>query len=160
LPLFRALRDHLLAGAGMGRATVLIVDDAHFIRDEAVFEDLQMLLNVQTNDRQLLSLVLIGLPGLRATLEGLEALRQRIALRLSLETPDESETAQYIAFRLERAGATRPIFTEDALRAIYKETGGAPRSVNTLCDICLYEGHRRTAREIDAPLVMLAAALM
>jgi type II secretory pathway predicted ATPase ExeA len=156
---FRSLRDHVLANAGDGRTTVLIVDDAHLIRDEAVFDDLSMLLNLQTNDRQLLSLVLIGLPSLRTTLEGLEPLRQRIALRLSLETPDEGETAQYVAFRLEQAGARKPIFTEDALRAIYKETGGVPRNVNKLCDICLYEGHRRKAREINAPLVMLAAAL-
>jgi type II secretory pathway predicted ATPase ExeA len=159
LALFRSLRDHLLANAGEGRTTVLIVDDAHLIRHEAVFEDLQMLLNLQTNDRQLLSLVLIGLPILRATLDGLDALRQRMALRLSLEALDESETAQYLDFRLERAGATRPIFTEDAVRAIYKETGGILRNVNKLSDICLYEGQRRKVREVDVPLVMAAAAL-
>jgi type II secretory pathway predicted ATPase ExeA len=157
--LFRSLRDHLLANAGEGRTTVLIVDDAHLVRDEAVFEDLQMLLNLQTNDRQLLSLMLIGLPILRTTLDGLDALRQRMALRLSLEPLDESETARYVDFRLERAGARKPIFTEDAVRAIYKETGGILRNVNKLCDICLYEGQRRRVREVDVPLVMVAAAL-
>lgn len=157
--LFRALSEHLLANADEGGATVLIVDDAHLIRDEAVFEELRMLLNLQANDRHLLSLVLIGLPTLRTTLDGLEAFRQRMALHLSLEAPDEGETVQYIEFRLKQAGAAKPIFTDDAVRAIYKETGGIPRNVNKLCDICLYEGQRRKAREVSVPLVMVAATL-
>src|SRR5262245_16243904 len=78
--LFRVLSDHLLANAGEGRSTVLIVDEAHLIRDEAVYEDLRLLLNLQANDRHLLSLVLLGLPALRTTLDGMDAFRQRMAL--------------------------------------------------------------------------------
>jgi general secretion pathway protein A len=157
--LFRALSDHLLANTGEGRSTVLIVDEAHLIRDEAVFEDLRLLMNLEANDRHLLALVLIGLPTLRTALDGLEAFRQRMALHLTLEAPSEDETAQYIEFRLAKAGATKPIFTPEAIRAIYKETGGIPRNVNKLCDICLYEGQRRRAPEVTVPLVMAAAAL-
>lgn len=158
--LFRALSEHLLTNAEEGRATVLIIDEAHLIRDEAVFEDLRMLLNLQANDRYLLSLVLIGLPILRTTLDGLDAFSQRMAFRLSLEPPNEEETAQYIDFRLKKAGATKRIFTEDAIRAIYKESGGIPRNVNKICDICLYEGQRRKAQEVSASLVRVAAALV
>ena len=157
--LLRSLSAHLLANAEEGRTTVLIIDEAHLIKDEAIFEDLRMLLNLQANDRYLLSLVLIGLPILRKTIEGLEGFRQRMAFRLSLEPPNEAETAQYIDFRLKRAEATRPIFTADALRAIYRETGGILRTVNKICDICLYEGQRRKAREVSASLVNVAAAL-
>lgn len=157
--LFRSLSEHLLTNADEGRTTVVIIDEAHLIRDEAVFEDLRMLLNIQANDRYLLSLVLIGLPILRATLDGLDAFRQRMAFRLTLEPPNEEETTQYIEFRLKKAGATRPIFTEDAIRAIYKESGGIPRNVNKICDICLYEGQRRKAREVSASLVRVTAAL-
>lgn len=159
IALFRSLTEHLLTNADEGRTTVLIVDEAHLIKDEAVFEDLRMLLNVQANDRYLLSLVLIGLPILRTTLDGLDAFCQRMAFRLSLEPPNEEETREYIDFRLKKAGATKPIFTEDAIRAIYKESGGIPRNVNKICDICLYEGQRRKAQEISASLVRVAAAL-
>jgi type II secretory pathway predicted ATPase ExeA len=99
------------------------------------------------------------MPILRATLDGLDAFRQRMAFRLSLEPPNEAETALYIDFRLKKAGVTRRIFTEDAIRAIYKETGGNPRNVNKICDICLYEGERRKAQEVSASLVRVAAAL-
>ncbi len=157
--LLRSLSAHLLANADEGRTTVLIVDEAHLIKDEAVFEDLRMLLNLQANDRYLLALVLIGLPILRTTIEGLDAFRQRMAFRLNLEAPNEEETAQYIDFRLKKAGATKPIFTADALREIYKQTGGILRNVNKICDICLYEGKRRKVQEVGAALVNAAVAL-
>jgi general secretion pathway protein A len=157
--LFRALSDHLLANAHDGRSTVLIVDEAHLVGDAAVFEDLRILSNLQANDRYLVSLVLLGLPLLRTALDGLDAFRQRMAFCLTLDTPGEAEIAQYIDFRLERAGATRPLFTEEAVRAIYKESRGILRNVNKLCDICLYEGQRLNAREVNVPLVRAAAAL-
>jgi general secretion pathway protein A len=157
--LLRALSAHLLANADEGRTTVLIVDEAHLIKDEAVFEDLRMLLNLQANDHHLLSFVLIGLPILRTMIERIEAFSQRMAFCLSLEPPNEAETAQYIDFRLKKAGATRPIFTAEALREIYKQTGGILRKVNKLCDICLYEGKRRKVREVGAGLVSAAVAL-
>src|SRR5207249_7345778 len=157
--LFRCLSDHLLGNAAEGRATVLIVDEAHLIGDEAVFEDLRMLLNLQANDRQLLSLVLVGLPPLRSALDAFDAFRQRMAFCLSLDTPDEKQTSQYIDFRLEKAGASQPIFTEDAVRAIYEESRGILRNVNKLCDICLYEGQKRNAQDVSAPLVRVAAGL-
>jgi general secretion pathway protein A len=157
--LFRCLSDHLLGNAAEGRATVLIVDEAHLISDEAVFEDLRMLLNLQANDRQLLSIVLVGLPPLRSALDALDAFRQRMAFCLSLDTPDEKQTGQYIDFRLEKAGASQPIFTEDAVRAIYEESRGILRNVNKLCDICLYEGQKRNAQDVSALLVRVAAGL-
>jgi general secretion pathway protein A len=157
--LLHCLSDHLLANAAEGRETVLIVDEAHRISDDAVFEDLRMLLNLQANDRQLLSLVLFGLPSLRVALDGLDAFRQRMAFCLSLDTPDEKQTGQYIEFRLEKAGATKPIFTEDAVRAIYEESHGILRNVNKLCDICLYEGQKRNAQDVSVALVRVAAGL-
>lgn len=157
--LLRCLNDHLLANAADGRETVLIVDEAHLIGDETVFEDLRMLLNLQANDRQLLTLVLTGLPALRSTLDGLDAFRQRMAFCLSLDVPDEKQTGEYIDFRLEKAGAMQPIFTDDAVRAIYDESRGILRNINKLCDICLYEGQKRNAQDVSASLVRVAAGL-
>ena len=156
--LFRSLYDHLLVNAQEGRTTVLILDEAHTIKDEAVFDDLRMLLNLQLNDRLLLSLILLGLPELKATLAQFPALAQRIALRLNLGFLNEEETAFYIEFRLKKAGGTRRIFTNEAIRVICREAGGLPRSINTLCDLCLFEGWRHKAKEVDASLVKVALA--
>lgn len=151
--LFRSLYDHLLASAQAGRATVLIIDEAQTIADEAVFEDLRMLLNLQLNDRYLLSLILVGLPELRKTLGRFTALNQRIAVRLNVSFLSQEETAFYINFRMKKAGATRRIFTDEAIAAIYRETEGIPRNINNLCDLCLFEGWKRKATVVDASTV-------
>ncbi|MBI4611304.1 MAG: AAA family ATPase [Candidatus Rokubacteria bacterium] len=158
--LLRALADHLLANAERGAATVLIVDEAQTIADEAVFEDLRMLLNFQLNDRYLLSLILLGLPELRTRLARLPSLNQRIAFRLNLSFLNPEETAFYITFRLKKAGATAPIFTDQAMDLVYRETGGIPRSINNLCDLCLYDGWKRRAEAVDASVVEAALAFV
>ncbi|MFQ5553200.1 MAG: ExeA family protein [Thermoplasmata archaeon] len=156
--LFRLLNDHVLANANEDRATVVIIDEAHVINHEAAFEDLRMLLNFQLNDRYLLSLILTGLPELRTKLDGLPAFNQRMAFRLNLSPLNKEETPGYVQFRLKKAGATRQIFTDEAIRMIYRETGGVPRNINKLCDLCLYESWRRKAKKVDVSLVRLALA--
>lgn len=158
--LFRSLYDHLLANAREGRTTVLILDEAQTIKDETIFEDLKALLNAQINDRSLLSVILLGLPELKGTLARFPSLHQRIALRLNLGLLNGEETAYYIEFRLKKAGGTRRIFTDEAIRTIYRETGGLPLNINRLCDLCLFEGWRRKTKEIDASLLKTALAFL
>jgi general secretion pathway protein A len=155
----RTLYDHLLGNARQGKSTVLIVDEAQALPDEA-FEDLRLLLNLQLNGRYLLSLILIGLPQLRATLPQFASLNQRIAIRLTLNFLNEEETAFYIGFRLKKAGTTRRVFSEDAIAAIYRETRGVPRSINNLCDLCLYDGWKRRVKAIDGAVVQGALAFV
>lgn len=156
--LLRALNDHLLANAQRGKVTVLILDEVHTIKDEDTFRDLRMLLNFQLNDRQLVTLILLGQPGLREVIARHRALDQRLALRLNLGPLSEVETAFYVDFRLKKVAGTRQLFTDDAIRMIHEESGGIPLSINNLCDLCLYEGSKRMAREVDATLVKGAMA--
>lgn len=151
--LFRAINEHLVMNALRGRMTVLIIDEAHTITQKAAFEDLRMLLNFQFGDRHLLTLILFGQPDLKERIAKQRLLDQRIAIRLNLGTLSEEETASYIEFRLKRAEAKGRIFTKEAIAMIHRETGGVPRSINNLCDLCLLEGMRENVREIDAPLV-------
>ncbi|MBI3454361.1 MAG: AAA family ATPase [Candidatus Rokubacteria bacterium] len=154
--LFHAVTDHMLENARAGKSTVLIIDEAHTIRDEAVFEDLRMLLNFQLNDRQMLTLILLGAPELRDVMARHGSLQQRLPIRLNLSPLSEGEAAAYIEFRLEKAGATRPIFTAEAVKAIAGATGGIPRRINTLCDLCLFEGWKKRAKAVDTTIVRLA----
>lgn len=153
---FRALNEHMVANAQGGKASVLILDEAHTIRDEAVFEDLRMLLNFQLNDRQLLTLILLGPAELREVIARHGSLGQRLPLRLNLSPLTEAETAAYIDFRVEKAGGARRLFTEEAVKAIGRNTGGIPRRINNLCDLCLFEGWKTKAKAVDTSLVTLA----
>jgi general secretion pathway protein A len=156
--MLRALNERLLRNLEAGRDTVLIVDEAHCIRDPDVMEELRMLLNFQLNDRFLLTLILIGQPEVREIIRRIPQFDQRIAIRHHLKHLDQSETGRYITFRLEKAGAKRSIFTGDALDAVWEYSQGIPRVVNTLCDTCLLDGYASEAKGVDAQQVKRAAA--
>ncbi len=157
--LFRALNEHLASNAQTDKTTVLIIDEAHTIKDEAAFEDLRMLLNFQFNDRQLLTLILLGAPELRTMIAPHRSLEQRLAVRLTIGPIREEDAGFYIGFRLRKVGASKPIFTEEAVAAIVRETKGIPRRINNLCDLCLLEGWKRKATAVDTSLVKAAAVL-
>jgi len=156
--LLRGLNDRLLANAGEGKETVLIVDEAHSIRDPAVFEELRMLLNFQLNDRFLLTLIMLAQPEINEIIARLKQFEQRIAIRYHLTPLDEAETGRYITYRLQKAGAKRALFSQEALQLVWQHAQGVPRIINTLCDLCLLEGFASRVQDVDAALVKRVAA--
>jgi general secretion pathway protein A len=158
--LLRGLNDRLLNNLKEGKDTVLIVDEAHCIRDPEVFEELRMLLNFQLNDRFLLTLILMAQPEIVETIGRITQLDQRIAIRHHLIPLDQTETARYITFRLQKAGGKRQLFAEDALPLVWQHSHGVPRSINTLCDLCLLEGCLSGLQVVDAALVNRVAGTM
>lgn len=136
-----------------GQDTLVVIDEAHIIKDEAVFEQLRLLLNFQRRDRFLLTLLLVGQPELRSKVEDNKPLDQRIALKYSLEALPLDDTKKYIEHRLGVVGVKKPVFTDAAVQAIHLHAGGIPRLINTACDLCLFDGAIKMAREIDEGLV-------
>src|SRR5947208_10745909 len=151
--LLHQLNDVFFRNFQAGRDTVIIVDEAQLIDDDAVFEELRLLLNFQTDDRFLVTLLLIGSPELAAKVRRLKHLDQRIAIRSHLNTPDDAHTANYIAHRLKMAGQTEQIFTEEAIKLVFDFTRGTPREINNLCDIALLVGYTKRAKEIGEKIV-------
>src|SRR5574341_1467521 len=158
--ILRALNDRLLANVRDGKDTVLIVDEAHSIRDPDVFEELRMLLNFQLNDRFLLTLILMAQPEITEIIGRIKQLEQRIAIRYHLTPLEQAEIGSYISFRLQKAGAKRPLFSEEALQNVWQLTQGVPRRINTLCDLCLLEGYASRTQTVDHDLVKRVAARM
>ena len=150
--LLHVFDEALVKNADAGRDTVLMVDEAQLVDDTAL-EEMRLLLNFQTDQRFLLTMVLIGAPELSVKVKRLKALDQRIALRYHLNALDAGHTAAYIAHRLRLAGSERPIFTDAAIGVIYDATGGTPREINNLCDIALLLGYSRRLTEIDETVV-------
>jgi len=147
------LNDLFFRNYQAGRDSVVIVDEAQLIEDDAVFEELRLLLNFQTDDRFLVTLLLIGSPELGVKVRRLKHLDQRISLRYHLNTLDGAHTAQYIMHRLKMAGQPDPIFTEEAVRLIFDFTRGTPREINNLCDIALLVGYGKKVRAIDEQII-------
>lgn len=151
--LLHMLYDVFFRNFREGRDTVVIVDEAQLIDDEAVFEELRLLLNFQTDDRFLVTLVLIGSPELAGKVRRLKHLDQRITIRYHLNTLDYAHTANYVGHRLRMAGRPTPIFTEDAIKLIFDFTRGTPREINNLCDVALLVGYTKRAKEIGDKII-------
>ncbi len=163
LRLTRRLNEFLLDRVGAGQDVVLFVDEAQDLRDE-MLEEVRLLSNLETDDRKLLQIVLLGQPELRDRLARPELcqLRQRITVRYHLGPIDREEIEAYILHRLTVAGSNgRPTFTPGAVRAVYRGSRGVPRLINAICDKTLLAGYvegrdllgwrqvRRAVRDLD-----------
>lgn len=150
-----ALEQAANDNAREGRDTVIVIDEAHTIHDAGVFEELRLLLNFQREDRFLVTLLLLGQPELAKAVETNKPFEQRVSIKAHLEPLSMDETQAYISHRLRVAGHAQPelIFPHDAVAAIYDATGGIPRRINRLCDICLLSGMGMQAKTVTPELI-------
>ncbi|MGQ3094300.1 MAG: ExeA family protein, partial [Roseateles sp.] len=154
------LNAFLLAQHAAGRNNVLIIDEAQNLSAD-VLEQLRLLTNLETSERKLLQVVLIGQPELRGMLARpeLEQLAQRVIARFHLGALSEPETAQYIRHRLAVAGLTGALpFDAKALRLIHGLTRGVPRRINLLCDRALLGAYAGGQAQVTQAVVRQAAA--
>ncbi|MCG8014657.1 MAG: AAA family ATPase [Candidatus Thiodiazotropha sp. 'RUGA'] len=128
------LNAYLLETHAQGRRTVVIIDEAQNLSFESL-EQIRLLTNLETSSEKLLQIILVGQPELRSLLNrpDLRQLAQRVTARYHLTPLSRSETRAYILHRLKVAGLERPMFTDGAIRRVYKLSGGIPRLINILC---------------------------
>ncbi|HEX2539935.1 MAG TPA: AAA family ATPase [Caldimonas sp.] len=153
------LNDFLLKTHAVGQNNVLIIDEAQNLSAD-VLEQLRLLTNLETNERKLLQIVLIGQPELRTMLERpeLEQLAQRVIARFHLKALSSKETEHYIRHRLSVAGMTRSIpFDRKAVERIHEFARGVPRRINLLCDRAMLGAYAHGKQLIDASMIEKAA---
>ena len=153
IDLVHMFNDFLYNNSSMGKKTVLIIDEAQLIVNKSVLEEIRLLLNFQLDDSFLLTIILIGQPEFRNVVRGMPQLNQRIGIRYHIEHMSFEDTLNYINHRLRRAGRDEPVFTDDAVRNIFVYSGGIPRKINTMCDLCLVMGVARNLNVIDSDIV-------
>lgn len=157
--LLEAIYEKVYEDHRSGITPVIIVDEAHLIPYRETFEEIRLLTNFQLDDKNLLSLILVGQPDLRRKLDlpVLLALKQRIGISYHLRPLDEEEVKAYIDHRIKASGRDEPLFTDDAITSIYRYSGGVPRVINSLANMALLEGLSRDAEIIDEDIVRFAA---
>jgi len=138
-----------------GTTPVVVIDEAQLVPHKETFDEIRLLTNFQLDDRNLLSVVLMGQPELRLRLKhrAYEALRQRIGMQYDLQPLSAAETAEYLDFRVVRAGGEPGLFSADAAELIHTCTAGIPRRINHAASLALLEGFGRGARVIDRPVM-------
>ena len=155
-----ALHQFLLANYASDRRTVLMIDEAQHLNFD-VLEQIRLLTNLETDERKLLQIILIGQPELTAILARpeLRQLNQRITARFNLTALSSDEVEVYVRHRLQIAGLreNRALFSHSALREVYRLTGGIPRLINLVCDRAMTGAYGRGQSTISKSLVREAA---
>ena len=154
-----AINAHLLASHAQGKNNVLIIDEAQNL-SAAVLEQLRLLTNLETSERKLLQIILIGQPELRAMLARpeLEQLAQRVIARYHLGSLTADETASYIHHRLAVAGSTAQTpFPARLMAQIHALSHGVPRRINLLCDRALLGAYVENQPQVTRQILRRAA---
>lgn len=138
------------------RNALLIIDEAHNLSPD-VLEELRMLSNLETRDRKLLQIMLVGQPELESILnmKEMRQLRQRIPGICRISMLDRDGVEKYIKYRLDvaRGGNGEAQFTTDSFDEIYHYSGGIPRLINILCDRALLIAYVANTRILDGRLI-------
>jgi general secretion pathway protein A len=155
-----AINAYLLESHAQGLNNVLVIDEAQNLSAD-VLEQLRLLTNLETSERKLLQIILIGQPELRTMLARpeLEQLAQRVIARYHLGSLSVAETRSYVAHRLAvaGAGAGHP-FPASVFGLLHALTGGVPRRINLLCDRALLGAYVENTAQVTKPILRRAAA--
>ncbi len=144
--------DRLAAVREEGRQAVVLVDEAQMLATREAMEELRGLLNLEYEERHLVSVVLVGLPSLDEILALDTALAQRVEVRVRLAPLDAASAAAYLAHRIRTVQGDPAILGPDAVEALVRLGRGVPRVLNTLADNALYEAflaRRKRVAEAD-----------
>jgi type II secretory pathway predicted ATPase ExeA len=140
-----------------GKRAVVMIDEVQMLNSREIMEEFRGLLNMETPEGKMLNFVFFGLPDLEDVLSLDEPLKQRVAVKIRLKAFSEEDAGDYIKHRLKVAGSSVEIFSEDAIKLIYKYTHGVARRINTVCDNALLEGFLFKANKIDASTIETVA---
>ncbi|TWU27832.1 ExeA family protein [Bythopirellula polymerisocia] len=144
-----ALQTVLVENRERGKLAIFAVDEAHLLEDAGLLEPLRLLMNLRDGYEPLFTLLLIGQVAALSTMERANDLDERLEMKVLLKPFSSEETAGYIEHRLVAAGATRPLFTSQALELAHQLTGGIPRRINRLCDLALLVSFAAQESQID-----------
>lgn len=154
------IHERLLELDEAGRPALLIVDEAHLIPGRATLEEIRLLTNFQLDDRNLIAVVLVGQPELRARLakKAFRPLTQRIGADFHLRPLDAGEARGYVRHRLSVAGGAGDLFSDAAIDRLHHASAGIPRVLNHLATQALLEAMGRGLSSVDEASAVAAAS--
>ena len=136
------------------KKVVVIVDESHLLSKETL-EEIRFLLNYKMDSENPLALILCGQQELweRMKKKSFRAIRNRIDIVCSLKSYDLAQTKQYIERQMEYSGHPSPVFSDDAIKAVYEFSAGIPRLVNWACTQSLIYAYQQQHQIIDDKMV-------
>lgn len=135
------LYDHLATVREDGRHTVVLLDEAQVLADAGFLAGLRGLLNLEYEERRLLTLVLSGPAELGLAVGREPALSSRVEARIQIQPMDGPGSEEYLRHRIRAAEGNPAILESGAIDALVKRGAGNPRRLNDLADGALFEAH-------------------
>jgi len=150
----KALHDHLLALHHQGLTPVACLDDAQAASLE-LLESLRTLTNFEMDSHRVLAVLFVGQETFasRLKLAAHHPLAQRMVQPYQISPLRVEETAAYVTHHLEQAGASDPLFEDDALALIHQASKGVPRQINRLCEMALMGGASEQQKSLSLQMI-------
>jgi len=153
------LNHFLLKTHEEGGRAILIIEEAQNLTVD-VLEQVRLLTNLETSQRKLLQIIMLGQPELKEVLSRpeLRQLNQRITARYHLGPLARNEISDYVNHRLSVAGLVRgALFPQPMIKELFRLTGGVPRLINIICDRALLGTYTQGKERIDKATLLHAA---
>lgn len=156
--IIKSVREQLLEIAGRKEIPLLIVDEAHLLRND-IFAQLHTLIQLEFDSKPILPIILCGQDILQDKLMTPQArpLASRIIGRSHLRSINFETMESYIIHHLKLAGTKEKLFSPEALRAIHQGSGGLLRRANNLAKGALLAAAMEQSRIISPEHVRLAS---
>ncbi|RMG74992.1 MAG: AAA family ATPase [Nitrospirae bacterium] len=136
-----------------GRKAVILIDEVQMLNSREIMEEFRGILNMETSEGKMANFIFFGLPELEDVLSLDEPLKQRVAVRIELQSLSLENTIDYIKHRLHIAGEQDGLFADDTFELIYQYSRGVPRLINTICDNAMLEGYLLKRELIDREII-------
>ena len=136
------------------KVSVIVIDEAQNLSLD-LLEEIRLLTNLETSSEKLVQILLSGQPELEEKLchPSVRQLRQRVWMWCKMRPLTHQQTQEYISQRLQIAGATEPLFTNDALSLVYSYSKGIPRVINLICEHALITAYVEQVKPISASII-------
>jgi type II secretory pathway predicted ATPase ExeA len=156
--LSRLVQNRLKDVHAQGRHVVVVVDEVQSIEDQGLLEEIRLLLNMQGDDENFFTLLLLGQPQFKEMLDKIPQFKQRLAIVYTLEQLDAQESSAYVIHRLAVAGSKKEIFDAEALAEVHRVSQGMPRVINNVSDLSLLHAFLKKMSSVTAQAVREASA--
>ena len=148
--LFNSVRRHIEELENDRIHPIFIIDEAQLLKDD-VLGHLHVLGNFDWDRKQMLSMVLVGLPELRHRLDSPKhrSLYSRLDCRIHLAHPTAEDTTEYVRYRLSRVGGAEHLLASDTLTLLHDAAQGQLRDVGRLATAALQLAVRKKVSIVD-----------
>ncbi len=157
--IFNILYEYILKKSFHDQNFTLIIDDAHELNSDQL-DDILLLTKIETNTRQLLQVILVGLSELMEKLKSPELLQlfQRIQIQYYLKKFNYSDTQNFLLHRLAQAGHPKQdIFKADAIQRLHQLSRGIPRTICVIASNALLYAYLKGLKKIDYQVINAAS---